>query len=140
MKRVDVAYSLIIDETKSKVLAVKNQGNSTWSLPGGAVEREETIEQAAVREAKEETGLDVKVFGIVAINECIFEKEQEHAIFFTFSSEIIGGTIEIKRPEEITEIAWLELDEADKLMPYYKHGIKSLIGGNEIPYYDQGRR
>lgn len=139
MRRVDVAYALILDETSSKILMVKNKGNSSWSLPGGAVEKEETLDQAAIREAKEETGLDVKVRGIIAINECIFEKKKEHAIFFTFRAEIIGGSLELVRPHEISEIAWMDVDKAEALMPYYKHGIRSLIEGNEIPHYDQGR-
>ena len=139
MRRVDVSYALILDENLSKILMVKNKGNSSWSLPGGAVEREETLDQAAIREAKEETGLDVRVHGIVAINECIFEKKQEHAIFFTFRAEVIGGRIELIRPQEISEIAWMDMDKADELMPYFQNGIRSLIEGNEIPHYDQGR-
>lgn len=91
MKRVDVVYSLLTNPSKSKVLAVKNVGRSSWSLPGGAVEAGESWEQAAIREAQEETGLDVSVHGIVAINECKFEEIQEHAIFITFRAEIVGG-------------------------------------------------
>ncbi|CAI7663318.1 unnamed protein product [Penicillium discolor] len=96
---------------------VKNKGNASWSLPGGAVEKEETLDQAAIREAKEETGLDVKVQGIIAINECIFEKKQEHAIFFTFRAEVIGGRLELIRPHEISEIAWMDVDKAERSDP-----------------------
>lgn len=140
MRRVDVAYALILDDATSKILMVKNKGNTSWSLPGGAVEKEETLDQAAIREAKEETGLDVKVHGIIAINECIFEKKQEHAIFFTFRAEIIGGSLELVRPHEISEIAWMDVDKAEELMPYYKDGIRGLVEGNEIPHYEQGRK
>lgn len=62
MKRVLVAYSLISDETMSKILIVKNKDNSTWSLPSGAVEENESLEEAAIREAMEETGYNIKVF------------------------------------------------------------------------------
>ncbi|MEK4434620.1 NUDIX hydrolase [Paenibacillus sp. FSL K6-2862] len=140
MRRVDVVYALILDDTSSKILMVKNKGNASWSLPGGAVEKEETLDQAAIREAKEETGLDVRVHGIIAINECIFEKKQEHAIFFTFRAEVIGGRLELIRPHEISEIAWMDVDKADELMPYYTDGIRSLVEGKWIPHYDQGRK
>lgn len=137
MQRVDVTYSLITNNSKTKVLMVKNVGSS-WSLPGGAVEEDETLEQAAVREVKEETGLDVKVFGIVAINECKFKKSQNHVIFYVFRAEVIGGEETIQRPEEISEIAWIDVGKVDELMPIYKYGFQRLIAGDEIAYINEG--
>jgi len=140
MKRIDVVYSLITDQQREKILMVRNKDNGRWSLPGGAVEAGESLESAAIREAKEETGLDIKVFGIVALNEAYLEKQQEHALFFTFKAEIIGGMEEISRPEEITEIKWIDVDQSDELMPYYKEGLKEIVRrGNEITYFNEGR-
>ncbi|SFS75158.1 NUDIX hydrolase [Paenibacillus sp. BC26] len=138
MKRVDVAYSLITNASKTKVLMVKNVGNSSWSLPGGAVEEGETLEQAAIREASEETGLDVKVFGIVAINECKSRNTQNHLLFIVFRAEIISGEAAIQRPNEISEIAWIEIEKVDALLPFYNNGFAKLVGGNEITYIDEG--
>ncbi|MNI52882.1 putative mutator protein MutT4 [compost metagenome] len=140
LKRVDVTYSLITDNSKSKVLMVHNIDHENWSLPGGAVEINETLEQSIIREVREETGLDIKVFGIVAVNECKFEKLNEHAIFFTFRAEIIGGNVGINRPEEIGGITWIDIKKAEELMPYYKDGLQKLIDGNEISYFDQGSK
>lgn len=138
LKRVDVTYSLITNDSKSKVLMVYNIDHDSWSLPGGTVEPNETLEQAVIREAKEETGLDIKIFGLVALNECKFEKINEHAIFFTFRAEIIGGHEEIVRPDEISNISWIDIKKAEELMPYYPDGLRKLIEENEIAYTNQG--
>lgn len=140
MQRVDVVYSLITNEAKTKVLMVKNKDNERWTLPGGAVEKNETLEIAAVREAQEETGLDIKVFGVVAVNELFMEEKQEHVVFFTFRAEIVNGHEEIIRPDEILEIDWINLEQADELMPYYQGGLSAVVKKHiEVDYFYEGK-
>lgn len=140
MKRVNVVYSLITDSTQSKVLMVLNKDNGQWTLPGGAVEEDETLEIAAIREAKEETGLDIEVFGIVAVNEAVIEKYDDHVLFMTFRAAIIGGSEQIVRPDEIVDIQWIDLEQSDRLMPFYKEGISGIVRNHtEITYFDEGR-
>jgi 8-oxo-dGTP diphosphatase len=135
MERVDVAYALIVNEESQKILMVYNVG-SGWSLPGGSVETGETLEQAAVREAKEETGLDIEVCHIAAINERFRKKKDVHAVFFTFNTRIIGGEIAVNDPSEIAEIKWVDFQTANELMPYYHGGVEHLLKCS-APYHFQ---
>lgn len=140
MKRIDIVYALIVSPDKKQVLMVRNSDNrDTWTLPGGTVEPRETLVRALIREVKEEAGVDIEVFGVMAVNEVVFPEREEHFVLFTFRAEITGGREETMMPDEIAEVSWVDLDQADRLMPYYKNGISGLVRGErEIPYVDEG--
>lgn len=135
MKRVDVVYALIYLEDEKKILMVNNVG-SGWSLPGGAVEPGETLEQAVVREANEETGLVIEAVNIAAINERFREDKGVHAVFFTFNTKIIGGDIAISDAAEISDIKWVDLQTANALMPFHPEGVEFLLQCS-APYHFQ---
>lgn len=143
MKRVDVAYVLLVDEHEENVLLVKNKGPgaSYYTLPGGAVERGETLEEAAIREVKEETGLDVQLGGIFSVGEAFFEERGHHAIFFTFTGKIIGGAISISLPEEIEEVTWMNLQQAEPYIHISNEFEGAIDSKTTVPYMlrDAGR-
>lgn len=58
-----LAVDVIIDRGAGLVVLIKRKGEpqGAWALPGGFVDEGETVEEAALREAKEETGLDVEL-------------------------------------------------------------------------------
>lgn len=139
LKRVDVAYVLLLDEAHEKVLMVKNIGenSSYYTLPGGAVEEGETLPEAAVREVKEETGLDIEVSGIVSVMEAFFEARGHHAIFFIFEGGVKGGDINISMPDEIEEVVWMEVEEAERYLSLPVR-VKELLVST-APYTNWGR-
>jgi len=112
MERVDVAYALIYQKDEKKLLMVHNMGGG-WSLPGGAVEPGETLEQAAVREVYEETGLIIEPINIVAINERFREdKDALDAFAACFPAGTVSGAPKVRAMEIIDEL------EPSKRGPY----------------------
>jgi 8-oxo-dGTP diphosphatase len=113
--RVDVACVLLFDATGERVLMV--QDNGSWGFPGGGREPGELLNQTAVREAKEETGLDVTVGGIIHVSERFIGNHQ--VLFVTFRGEIVSGQIGTSDPE-IGALEWKSVAEAERLMPFYR--------------------
>lgn len=142
MKRVDVASALIFDESGQRVVMVLNKKNGSeyWSLPGGAVEQGETLVQAAVREAKEESGLDVAVGRLHSVREVFFKERGSHALLFTFYATATGGRLEILDPDgDIADVRWMTIGEANESMPYLPAPIAPDTSGGAT-YFFQGER
>ena len=110
---------IIFYKTKqnTKILLVKNSNGRYWSFPKGHIEDGETEQETAIREIKEETGLDVTIINnFREISEyCPFGKIRKRVVFFL--ARAFTDNVKIQE-EEIDSYIWVDLQQARKLCTY----------------------
>ncbi|ASJ05847.1 NUDIX domain-containing protein [Thermococcus pacificus] len=89
-----------------------------YALPGGFVEYGERVEEAAVREAKEETGLDVRLLRLVGVYSDPGRDPRGHTVTTAF---LALGTGELKAGDDAKEVHVVPLEEALKLPLAFDH-------------------
>jgi mutator protein MutT len=84
-----------------------------WSVPGGALEVGETLRQCAVREAREETGLEIEAGEVLEVFDAIYREPdgriQYHYVLIDFACRLIGG--ELKAGGDAAQAKWVTSDE-----------------------------
>lgn len=131
----------IFNEDHTKVLLTQREDNGQWCLPGGHMEAGETAEEAAVREAWEETGLRVHAVHLIGVytspNFVIeYADGRRHQIVaMNFECEIVGG--ELGLSNETTAFGYFspqEIQELD-LMPHHHMRIKDAFAPRSAAYF-----
>jgi 8-oxo-dGTP diphosphatase len=93
-----------------EVLMIKENKPNTvnkWNFPSGRIEPKEDILNAACREVKEETGLDIKLTNTTGIYNFISSLDNQ-VILFHFIGEVTGGSLNLEE-EEIIDCGWFKV-------------------------------
>lgn len=93
---VTLTADIIIEYEDGSIVLIKRKYDpfkGQWALPGGILEGEETIEETAVREAKEETGLDVKLQGIVGVYSKAGRDTRGRFVTVAYTAKPVGGEL-----------------------------------------------
>ena len=130
----------IVADNHGRIALVKRKDNELWALPGGGMELGESIEQGAIREVKEETGLDVEVVGLVGVYTnpqhvmAYDDGEVRQQFSLCFTTKLLGG--ELQFDDESTDIAWVaEGDLADYPMhPSMRLRVQHFLDRRALPY------
>jgi 8-oxo-dGTP diphosphatase len=114
-ERPAVAAAVIVDE--GRVLLIRRrvtEGPLSWQFPAGEVEAGETGEQAAAREAAEETGVTVRPTRLLGA------RVHPHTgrLMYYVACEVVSGTAHVGDEDEVAEVAWCDRATLTDHVPY----------------------
>ncbi|MFJ2632658.1 NUDIX domain-containing protein [Streptomyces sp. NPDC087422] len=135
-----VAASAVVTDEQGRILLQRRRDNGLWALPGGGMEMTDSLPGTAVREVKEETGLDVEITGLVGTY-----TDPRHVIAYTdgevrrqfnvcFTARVTGGELAVS--DESTEVRFVAAGEVDELPMHHtqRFRIAHYLEGRERPY------
>lgn len=117
LKQVRVGVGVFIVREDGKFLMTErigSHGKNTYQLAGGHLEFGETLGECALRETKEECGLDVINPVLIATTEDYFKKEEKHYITCFMKTKYIGGEPKVLEPHKTKDWWWVSWDELPK--------------------------
>ena len=123
----------IFNQANEMLLLVSHKFPGKYVVPGGHVELGERLEEAAVREAKEETGLDIYDLKFINFQQFIYDPsfwKKRHFIFFDFFCRT--DSTEVQLNDEAEEYIWVELEFALNLPldEYTRVSVEKIRAGN----------
>jgi ADP-ribose pyrophosphatase YjhB (NUDIX family) len=110
------SVNVVVTNAKGEILLIRRSDNDNWAIPGGAIDLGESLTLAAVRETREETGMECEITGLVGIY-----TDPKHVILYTSNGEVrqefsivltaraVGG--QLTPSSESTEVCWVHASE-----------------------------
>ncbi len=95
-----VGATVFVFDEKDRLLLLKRADNECWGPPGGAVEPGEAVEEAAIREIFEETGLelgDLSLYGVLSGGDQFYRHpngDEVHNVTITYPAHVNGNRIQ----------------------------------------------
>jgi 8-oxo-dGTP diphosphatase len=105
-------------------------GSGSWSTPGGHLDHGETLEQCAIREVMEETGVEIHNVRFRALTNDVFAREGRHYLTVWMDADYRSGEARVNAAHEMSSVAWFPWDRlpAPLFLP-----LENLLGGRCYP-------
>ncbi|GAA1711011.1 NUDIX domain-containing protein [Kribbella yunnanensis] len=135
------SVNVVVVNDRDEILFIRRTDNDNWAIPGGAVDLGESVPAAAIRETKEESGIDCELDGIVGIY-----SDPKHIILYTsnnearqefsivFTAHPTGG--ELRTSDESSEVKWIPRADIPSLTmdPSMRKRVDRYLSGATQPH------
>ncbi|MDR7071638.1 NUDIX hydrolase [Fictibacillus barbaricus] len=128
-KHIVSAATIVINE-KGEILLIKGPRRG-WEMPGGQVEEGESLKEAAIRETKEESGIDIEV-----LNFCgVFQNVKRSICNTLFLAKPVGGCLTTS--SESLEVGFFPIEQALEMVTHlnFRQRIEYCLDNNNQPFY-----
>src|SRR3989304_6034714 len=133
MESIRVGSAVVVENERGEILLARSNKppvEGKWVLPGGGINFGETSRQAAQREIKEETGLEIEVGDFITAYELIVPNENIHRLILYHKAKAVGG--KLKASDDISELVWMKPNDIRQL----KNATKVVFDILEKAKYD----
>jgi ADP-ribose pyrophosphatase YjhB (NUDIX family) len=135
------SVNVVVTNDAGEILLIRRSDNDNWAIPGGAIDLGESLTEAAVRETREETGIECEITGLVGIY-----TDPKHIILYTSNGEtrqefsiVLTAVHAEGRPttsSESSQVRWVSRDnlknyQMDRSM---RVRIEHYLAGRSSPY------
>jgi len=128
-KHIVSAATIVLNEQK-EILLIKGPRRG-WEMPGGQVEEGESLKDAAIRETKEETGIDIEVLKFCGV----YQNVSDSICNTLFLGKPIGG--ELRTTPESLEVGFFPVKKALEMVTWknFRQRIEFCLNEKLHPFY-----
>lgn len=125
-----VSAATVVINDKNEILLIKGPMRG-WEMPGGIVEVGESLKEGAIRETKEETGIDVEIIKFCGI----FQNVKKSICNTLFLAKPVGG--KLTTSSESLEVEFLPVDQALEMVTIgnFRKRIEYCLDSEKHPFY-----
>ena len=115
MQTPRIGAAVLVTHDNKVLLGKRNKVNAfgKWVIPGGGVDFGETLEQAAIRELKEETNVDITDVRFIQFEEIVFPDDNYHRIVFFYKAK--PTSFHLIARDDLDEVKFFSKEELTKL-------------------------